>query len=45
MGDPFPFHDVARVLRLADEWIARLEREKLSVNPLLTTSAPKLGLG
>ncbi len=44
-GSPYEQLDVARVLRLADEWIARMEREKFSVNPLLTTSAPKLGLG
>jgi predicted metal-dependent hydrolase len=36
--------DVAHVLRLADEWVARLESEDFEVNPLRQHAAPKLAL-
>ncbi|HMJ88497.1 MAG TPA: DUF309 domain-containing protein [Candidatus Acidoferrum sp.] len=34
--------DVSNVLRLADEWVARLEAKNFSANPLTTIPAPKL---
>jgi predicted metal-dependent hydrolase len=35
---------VARVLNLADEWVARLESRKFAVNPLTSAPPPKLTL-
>lgn len=36
--------DVSQVVRLADEWICRLEAERFLVNPLATAPPPKLQL-
>ena len=36
--------DVARVLKLADEWVARLETGKFETNPLSRSPTPKLAL-
>jgi len=36
--------DVARVLALIEEWLARLEAGQFNVNPLTTTKAPTLSL-
>ena len=41
---PYQQLDVAHVLRLAGEWILRLERSGYSLNPLADGNAPRLQL-
>jgi predicted metal-dependent hydrolase len=36
--------DVDRILRIADEWLAKLEAGQFEVNPLETNATPKLEL-